>query len=198
MFFLKRIRNKITERENLKYLALDKSVSSAEITVLLRNPTANKKYLSVREGSVVQCKFVFERESGQVSIGTNSFIGGSTIICIDKIEIGNDVLISWGCTIIDNDAHSLQWELRKNDVSDWKRGIEEGYAGKYKKWENVKSAPIKIQDRVWIGFNSTVLKGVTIGEGAVVGAGSVVVKDVPPFVVVAGNPARIVKDLREK
>lgn len=58
-------------------------------------------------------------------------------------------------------------------------------------------APVKISDKVWIGFNSIILKGVTIGEGAVVGAGSVVTKDVPAWTVVAGNPARIIREIPE-
>lgn len=58
-----------------------------------------------------------------------------------------------------------------------------------KDWSTVKSAPIKICDKAWIGFNAIILKGVTIGEGAVVGAGAVVTHDVPPWTIVAGNPA---------
>ncbi|MBV8923397.1 DapH/DapD/GlmU-related protein, partial [Bradyrhizobium sp.] len=56
-------------------------------------------------------------------------------------------------------------------------------------------APVVIADKVWIGFNASILKGVTIGEGAVVGACSVVTRDVPPFAVVAGNPARVIRTL---
>lgn len=55
--------------------------------------------------------------------------------------------------------------------------------------------PVHIGKNVWIGSNSTVLPGITIGENAVVGAGSVVTKDVPPMTVVAGNPARIIKEI---
>ena len=56
-------------------------------------------------------------------------------------------------------------------------------------------APIRIADKAWLGMNVTVLKGVTIGEGAVVAAGSIVTKDVPPWTLVAGNPARVIKEL---
>ena len=64
-----------------------------------------------------------------------------------------------------------------------------------KDWSVVRSAPIVIEDRAWIGFNAIILKGVTIGEGSVVAAGAVVTKDVEPYTVVAGNPARVVKRL---
>ena len=84
---------------------------------------------------------------------------------------------------------------RVDDVKEWKRGIEENIVGKYKNWEKVKSAPIVIQDKCWIGFNTIILKGVTIGEGAIVAAGSLVTKDVAPYTLVAGNPAKFVKDL---
>ena len=65
----------------------------------------------------------------------------------------------------------------------------------HKDWSNVNSAPITICDDAWIGMNCIILKGVTIGEGAIVGAGSVVTKDVPAWTVVAGNPARVVKKI---
>ena len=117
-------------------------------------------------------------------------------ICIDKIEIGDDVMFAWGCTIMDNNAHSLVWEQRQNDVLDWKRGLDEDKTGFYKNWNGVKSAPIIIKNKAWIGFNCIILKGVTIGEGAVLGAGSVVTESVPDYAVVAGNPAKIIKYTR--
>ncbi|WP_375379490.1 acyltransferase [Hymenobacter volaticus] len=115
------------------------------------------------------------------------------VICTDRVEIGNDVLLSWGCTILDNNAHSTNWYERKNDVLDWKRGLDENKIGTYKDWSVVKTAPVIIKDKAWIGFNVIILKGVTIGEGAIVGAGSVVTKDVPDFAIVAGNPAKFIK-----
>ncbi len=64
-----------------------------------------------------------------------------------------------------------------------------------KNWDDIAIKPVHVCSRVWIGFNAIVLKGVTLGEGCVVGAGAVVTKDVPPYTVVAGNPARIIKQL---
>ena len=58
--------------------------------------------------------------------------------------------------------------------------------------------PIVLEDKVWIGINSTILQGVTIGYGAIVGAQSVVTRDVPPMTIVAGNPARIIKKIEVK
>jgi acetyltransferase-like isoleucine patch superfamily enzyme len=69
--------------------------------------------------------------------------------------------------------------------------------GHPKEITNVDSAPIIIEDHVWISFNSIILKGVTIGKGAIIAAGSVVTKDVAPFTLVAGNPAKLIKHLQE-
>jgi galactoside O-acetyltransferase len=101
--------------------------------------------------------------------------------------VGNDVLISWGCHLADHDSHSIEWSKRQYDVSRWRTG--------QKSWEHVLTAPIVVRDKAWVGFNSIILKGVVIGEAAVVGAGSVVTSDVPPYTVVAGNPARVIREL---
>ena len=96
-------------------------------------------------------------------------------------------MISWGVTIVDHNSHAINWSGRKNDVLDWRHGI--------KRWEQVAVAPVHLRRRCWIGFNAIILKGVTVGEGSIVGAGSVVTKDVPPYTIVAGNPARVIRSL---
>jgi maltose O-acetyltransferase len=63
---------------------------------------------------------------------------------------------------------------------------------------DIKSKPVVIESDVWIGFNSTILKGVTIGTGAIVAACSLVTKDVPPKTIVAGNPARLIRDITDE
>ena len=99
--------------------------------------------------------------------------------------MGDDVIISWGVTIVDHDSHALHWSLRKHDVSAWSRGEKD--------WTSVSISPVIIGSKVWIGFGASILKGVTIGEGSVVGAQSVVTRNVPPFSIVAGNPARVIR-----
>lgn len=163
------------------------------LNLLSRSTNQNELKIHVGSDCIIQGDFIFETEHGKITIGDRTFIGGSKFICIDAIEIGNDVMFSWGCTVVDNNAHSLVWEERKNDVLDWKKGIEENAIGKYKDWTNVQRKRVVIKDKAWIGFNSIILKGVTIGEGAIVAAGSVVTKDVPDFAVVAGNPATVIK-----
>lgn len=153
--------------------------------------------LFVGENSVLGCSITLERDQGIVRIGNNSYIGGSHIICAQQVEIGSDVLIAWGCTIVDHDSHSLDWHQRADDVRRWKEGIMLGLdvASAYKKWESVPMKPICIKDKVWIGFNSIILKGITIGEGAVVAAASVVTKNIPDWTLVGGNPAHIIREL---
>jgi acetyltransferase-like isoleucine patch superfamily enzyme len=143
--------------------------------------------LTVGEGTIFQGRIVADREDATVRIGSHTFVGASTLVCAASIEIGDDVLVSWGCTIVDHHSHSPAWSERSADVRQW-------YLGR-KDWTHVKIAPVRIGDRAWIGFNTILLAGVTIGKGAVVGCGSVVTKDVPDNAVAAGNPARIVRSL---
>jgi galactoside O-acetyltransferase len=145
--------------------------------------------LEVGAGTIVEGTIIFDRRGSVVRIGDRTFVGGSTIVSADCVEIGNDVLISWGCWIVDHDSHALQWQNRAQDVSEW-------YAGR-KDWTRVPRSPVRIDDRAWIGFNSIILKGVHVGEGAVVAAGSVVTRDVEPYTLVAGNPAREVRKLSQ-
>lgn len=163
----------------------------------VRNPRVGQQYLFVGENSVVSGMFVFETGGGKIVIGHNSFVGGGMFVCIEGIEIGSNVMISWGCSVVDNNAHSLKWSERKSDVEDWKRGLDEGKIGRFKDWNNVKRAKVVVNDKAWIGFNCIILKGVTIGVGAVVGAGSVVTRDVPDWVIVGGNPATIIRAIPE-
>jgi acetyltransferase-like isoleucine patch superfamily enzyme len=129
----------------------------------------------------------FEADGGQVRVGDRCYVGNSGLICHSSILIGNDVIVSWGCTVVDHNSHSIGWSGRKNDVREWAEGRKD--------WASVKRAPVVIEDRVWIGFNVSILKGVRIGEGSVIGAASVVTKDVPPYSVVGGNPARVIRPL---
>lgn len=112
-----------------------------------------------------------------IKIGDEVGVSGATISG-RNVSIGNRVLIGSGALITDSDAHAIPPNLRSNP--------------KY-----IRSSPIVIEDDVFIGARAIVLKGVTIGKGAVIGAGSVVMKDVPEMTIVAGNPAKVVGDVRD-
>lgn len=115
-----------------------------------------------------------------LSIGNNSGITSTTIYCAEKIEIGNYVNIGAGCLVMDTNFHSTNWEIRM----DRKKDII-----------NAKTAPVKIDDFVFIGARSIICKGVHIGEKSLVAAGSVVVKDIPAGELWGGNPAKFIKKI---
>lgn len=145
--------------------------------------------LTVGRDSLVNCRVSYDRDNAKVSIGERTFIGASQLVCSNSITIGNDVMISWGVTIVDHNSHSVRFSEREKDVLDWRENKKD--------WSTVNTAPVVIGDKAWLGFNSIILKGVTVGEGAVVGAGSVVTKDVAPWTIVGGNPARVIRELSE-
>jgi acetyltransferase-like isoleucine patch superfamily enzyme len=178
------------------YYTLGENSLVEAINVQVRNTTERRPFVVIGKSSYISGSYVFERGIGQITIGDQTFIGsGSLFVCAQQqgISIGNHVLISWGCTFSDTNAHSLDAGVRRHDVVDWLRSAREGNTGTYKNWEGVKSAPIVVENDAWLGFGAVVLKGVTIGAGAVVGAQSVVTRDVAPNTVVAGNPARLLK-----
>ena len=115
----------------------------------------------------------------RLTIGDHVGLSGCTIHVRSEVVIGDRVLIGTGTIIADSDAHPLSPEARSNG-------------------EPAPCAPIHIGNDVFIGARCIILKGVTIGDGAVIGAGSVVTCDVPPFVVYGGNPAKKIKDLSKK
>jgi acetyltransferase-like isoleucine patch superfamily enzyme len=164
----------------------------------VRAGTAENRVM-IGSNSVLQCTIVLEREVGTVRIGDDTFIGSSHIICSQEINIGSNVLIAWGCALVDHNSHSVAWSERQDDVGRWREGLANraDNPAALKHWEVVPKGAIVIGDKAWIGFNAIILKGVSIGEGAVVGAGSVVTKDVPEWTIVAGNPARTIREIGE-
>lgn len=158
----------------------------------------NKKYVEIGKIGLIKSNFIFESSSGYVKIGNNVHIGGATFISRSSIIIEDDVTMAWGITIYDHNSHSIDWEHRQNDnrqcYSDYIKYNGNNVVNK--DWTHVVTKPIHICSKVWIGFDATILKGVTIGEGAVIGAKSVVTRDVPPWTVVAGNPATVIKHLK--
>ena len=112
-----------------------------------------------------------------IEIGDDVGVSGCAISARNSIKIGNNVLIGAGALIADNDSHPID----PNERLVGGPGV---------------SKPIVIEDNVFIGARAIVLKGVTIGHDSTVGAGAVVTKNVPPFTVVAGNPAKVVREIK--
>jgi hypothetical protein len=128
-------------------------------------------------------------EQGSVSIGVCSMLNGARVICSERVEIGAFATISWNVMFIDSYRVPFAPDARRELIK------RLGSALYTTAPAGVASAPIRLHDNVWIGFDVCVLPGVTIGEGAVVGARSVVTTDVAPYMVVAGNPARPIREL---
>jgi len=117
------------------------------------------------------------KPDAKIVIGKNFGMTGGTICAAESVVIGDDVIIGGNCTITDTDFHPLNRSERKADSK----------AGRHK--------PVVIGDGVFVGMNCIILKGSVIGEGTVIGAGSVVSGVIPANSVVAGNPARLVREL---
>ncbi len=172
-------------------------------TLFLNSFSINSRFSKINRKIVIgkDCligvEIFLESDNAKVEIGDRVYIGKSSIISRNAIKFENDILVSWGVTFYDHDSHSLNYLHRQQDikqvVNDFKNLKGDYLHGK--DWSNVNTKPIHIKSNAWIGFNAIILKGVTIGEGAIVAAGSVVTKDVPPFTIVAGNPAKVVKHI---
>jgi acetyltransferase-like isoleucine patch superfamily enzyme len=129
---------------------------------------------------------------GRVTLGEYALVHGARIICDREIAIEDYALISWNVVLMDSyrvpfDPDARRALLRR--VPDAEPRRIDGRAD---------GQPVRIGRAAWIGFDSCILPGVTVGEGAVVGARSVVAADVPPFTIVAGNPARLVRRLTDE
>jgi len=110
----------------------------------------------------------------ELSIADGAGISNATIVCANSIKIGTNVYIGGGTCIYDTDFHPVRHEERNGGAP-------------------AKTSPIEIGDEVFVGGHCIILKGVRIGNGSVIGAGSVVAKDIPPNEVWAGNPVKFIK-----
>jgi acetyltransferase-like isoleucine patch superfamily enzyme len=134
---------------------------------------------------LIEGYLVTERDHSRLCIGNNVYIGNQTVIdCTSSIEIEDDVLVSYRCVVSDHDGHSIRYSIRRHDL-------------KNHNWNAVECAPVKICRGAWVGAHAIILKGITIGEGAIIGAGAVVTHDVQAWTIVAGNPATFIRRICE-
>jgi len=175
------------------------SIYENTFSVKIYEPDVAKINLKVGRHCIIGAKFVCEGGTGEIIVGDRTQIsGGTTIISKNKVTIEDDVTIAGGCLFYDHNSHSVLWSERKDDIiTEYNDYIECGDPLKNKNWDVVKSKPIIVSQKAWIGFGVTILKGVTVGEGAVIAAKSVVVKDVEPYTIVGGNPATFIKRIGE-
>ncbi|MBC3788250.1 acyltransferase [Spirosoma utsteinense] len=143
------------------------------------NLRLNNSFSANRIGRQQPCFFVLNH-NGQLTIGDNVGLSSTAIICHHKITIGNNVRTGGNTVIYDTDFHSLHSHIRQDKNEDQSM---------------ISKKPINIQDNVFIGAHSTILKGVTIGKNSIVGACSVVTKDIPDNQIWAGNPAQFIRNI---
>lgn len=142
-----------------------------------KNVSINSSFFSNLLG-LYQRTIIIARGEGKVCIGDGVGISGATIYAREEILIGNNVLVGANTKILDNDFHPIEVEARNaNDFS------------------RLECRPVKIGENVFIGCNCLILKGTEIGSNSIVGAGSVVCGKFPENVVIAGNPAKVIKRL---
>jgi acetyltransferase-like isoleucine patch superfamily enzyme len=128
-------------------------------------------------------------EHGRVRIGDYCYFTNAVLLCELELRIGSYVVIGWNATIADTDFHPLSPAERIADA------IACSPLGKGRPRPAVPKQPVVIEDDVWIGPNATILKGVRIGTGAFVEAGSLITRDVPPRARVLGNPAQVIGEV---
>ena len=124
---------------------------------------------------------IFVNTNAKLLIGNNVGMSSPCIWCDNNIVIGNNVKLGGLVTLLDTDCHSLDYLNRRNTIKDV---------------QNTKTSPVIIEDDVLIGANSIVLKGVRIGARTIVGAGSIVSSNLPPDCIAAGNPCKVIRDLK--
>lgn len=155
-----------------------KKVSSKETIFLkesrVHNLSGNREKINIGLKTKIRGELLVYNHGGEIKIGDFCYIGENTRLwSAERIEIGNRVLIAHDVNIHDSNDHPLDSSDRHKHYKDI---IDKGHPNNI---ETIKSAPVVIEDDAWIGFGSIILKGVRIGKGAIVAAGSIVTKDVP-------------------
>ena len=167
-------------------LTIDKT-SKIDLSAKVRNYQNNKARIEVGAYTILMGELLIFKHGGNIKIGDHCFIGENTRIwSAKKIVIGNRVLIAHNVNIHDQISHPLDSKTRHEDYKlIFEKGLQDNV--------NLNEKEVIIEDDAWIGFNATILKGVRIGRGAIIGSDTVVTKDVPPYSVLIGNPPRVIR-----
>jgi acetyltransferase-like isoleucine patch superfamily enzyme len=130
-------------------------------------------------------------ENGKVEVGKFTILNGTTIVCKEQIVIGNHCMLAWGSVLTDTWVNAGMLSLKARQAllivaaEDPTRSYP--FFGR--------ARPIVLEDNCWVGFDSVILPGVRLGRGCVVGCKTIISNDVPPYAVITGSPARIVRYL---
>ena len=186
----------------LYFLHFGVIVAVRNLLIFYRGPLFQARCASFGRGVTLDSKLPFVTGPVEIHVGNDVSIGGSfsvlsgyigdrqprlvlkdrvsfgwgvTVVVNKEVVIEEDARIPSGCRISDSDGHPREADLRRADLPPDSKDIK----------------PVRICRDAWIGNNSQIMKGVTIGEGAIIGANSVVISDVPPFALAMGNPAEV-------
>jgi acetyltransferase-like isoleucine patch superfamily enzyme len=184
-----RLRDRLSVAKLRRYCC---AADDAEFTpqAVIHNPFARKD-VSIGSRSLFMGEINIIADGAKVRVGDWCFVGpNAKLWAMELIDIGNRVFISHGVQVFDNNSHSLSAGERHERFKELRT------IGHHLTPEAVVHRAIRIEDDVWIGFNSAIMKGVTIGRGAVIGANSVVTHDVAAYEVVVGSPTRVVGEAR--
>lgn len=191
--FIKRIRNRLSSYYNLLRLNLygikhgHNCVIHGKLYINLFSTAnveiGNNLYISSGWGVNALCAnkrgMIYATHNASIKIGDNVGMSSPVLWSHERITIGNYVKLGGNCILMDTDSHNLNYMIRRGQYTDWG-----------------KSAPIMIEDDVFIGMNCIILKGVTIGARSIIAAGSVVTKNIPADCIAAGNPAKVIRSLK--
>lgn len=177
----------LEKSNNIRYVQLGKN-AHLKPGAKISNSVKDKTKIKIGDDSIIRAHLIVE-DDGKIIVGSNSYIGdNSKLYSLASIRIGDRVLIAHNVNIYDNNSHPIQpidrYEQSKNQLQSLPTNNS-----------HVVKSEIIIEDDVWIGMNSIILKGVTIGKASIVGAGSIVTKSIPAYTIVGGPQAEIIKKI---
>jgi acetyltransferase-like isoleucine patch superfamily enzyme len=152
----------------------------------VNNLSNNPEMIKIGDGTRIDGILMVWKKQGEIIIGRNTYIGlGSRVWSAKKITIGNNVQLAHNVNIFDSNIHSLDPSIRLIEYLNHYENVN----------SDLKEQEVIIEDNVWLGTNVVILKGVSVGKNSIVGAGTIITKDIPPNCIVAGNPPKIIRTI---
>jgi acetyltransferase-like isoleucine patch superfamily enzyme len=159
-------------------------------SAVVRNPTGDAGHIRVGRHALVEGELAVYEYGGRIEIGEYSYVGvGTRVWSGESVKIGRYVLLAHNVHVTDTNVHQISALERAEHI------LRTDVHGQPFLKGSIKTGPVEIGDHAWLNFGVSVLRGVTVGEGAIVGACSLVTKDVPAYTFAVGNPARVIREL---
>ncbi len=157
---------------------------------VVHNPLRDPSKIKIGKHALIDGELLVHEYGGKIEIGDFSYVGlGSRVWSGESVKIGRFVLLAHNVTITDTNSHQIS-SLERAEHFVRTEVLKQPFAK-----GSIKTGPVEIGDHVWLNFGVGVLRGVKIGEGAIVGAGSLVTKDIPAYSLAVGNPAKVIKQI---